>query len=447
LLAGALGLHRAPLLPAWSLVPLAAGIAVFAMVAMLPPDAANRMRRAHSPGKNRLDAADRDLLLRGLLCWMWLVFALAELLTDALSRPLRWLGTPLPVPGWALLAVAAAGLAAASVVTARATAGGEEARIRGAASVRTFGLGLLYYLVLLRALFQNAPPPPLWVQVVALGGYPVLLALLRYLAREQREDPWADQEIRLARALRDNPVFHKDFLVFTRFAAARSSMIWTALLLGGFVAVQAFLAVRNGTGVQGFADTTAYVTVLAAAIFLLSVGSRAYAVWNKERVTGTLPLLFLTRLSSQEILVGRLLAGSIYSGITAISVLLGGIAGGVWFAHRSGPVVTAAGLSLVPVLPLFILALGSMVRPQRDPPWRWPREDWQEAGLALAQVLSLFGCGGIAGMGIANRDDWFYYVAAALLFLWNAAIVWICFRIRVGVLDRLRRGDLELIEK
>ncbi len=454
----------------------ALGCVSFLTVLLLPPDSLSRLRELRS-GAGRRAALDLELLLRGALVSLaglqWVLWVgIGGFRSPGRAIPFFGQITPL----WRVGAVCAVILVAAAVLTAlgasdpvpdsagrapdaepitrgEAEAGsadtvgsraGSLGIARRAAPVRTAAAAVHYYAIVGILLGSRVSAIPGWVAALILLGPPAFLLVARWLLRGAREDPRSQREVRWAERRWDNPLLLKDLRVYTRYGAMRATSFRIGAGVAAFLALQAYLAHRTGAPLDQLLSRLAYVSLLGTLLLYTLAAVRAYNVWTQERRCGALPLLFLTPLGSVEMLRGRMHAALLYSFISAAPIWLLGLVGATWYAGQGKPFLFLSVATLAPVFWLFVVALGCVVRPQRDPPWRWPAEDWWEAGLGVLQITSFAGSALLIDRAAADRAGWQDVGVMLVVLGLNQFMCWACFRLRVRTLDLLRHGDLEI---
>lgn len=430
-----------------SLFALAVGLLAVPLVLLLPPDYRERARAARTATAGQQRKVDADLLL----CWAivaGLVFltqysVMMGMFRGAGSAPFYGLRAPLS-PVWAL-ALGTVFLAAGAV--AMATISREERWITFALRARLAAVAVLYYALLGLLLGIRWSVLPSWVQWgPAFLFPPVVWLVLRQQARP-KEDPLGVGEVTRAEARWADPLVTRDLRSFTRFVSARRMIAGELAVLLGIYLLMVYLFVVKSGG--SLAEVTATCLGLAAVfgtvILIADASARPYAMWTKERTSGTLPLLFLVPRSSRTLLRGRLIAGLLYSLVAHLPLLLLTLAGIAWLVASAwflGPIL----LTFSPIAALFFVILGCTVQPQTGPPWTWHRDDWLEAGLAVVQ-LALLVVDAVVAVQWVRGDPAVVWPSAAGLFLLNAAVVYGCYRIRLRQFEALRTGDRMLSEK
>jgi len=432
-----------------SLIALAVGLFAIPLVLLLPPDFRERMRKARLAGTHRRVKLDADLTL----CWMvnmglWflLQFSVISLAARGGTRMVPYFSARIPIAAvW--IAVASAVLLA-SAVASTATISREERRESWALRARLLAVAVLYYSLIGLITGLMWARLPIWAQ----WGPPLLFpAWAWFLLRRQstpKEDRWSRAEINWAEARWSNPWVTRDLRSFTRFASARRWLVGEIAAIAAVYATLVYLFVVKAGGelVQVTIGALTMAAILGSVVLVGDAAARPFAMWMRERTTGTLPMLFLTPRSTQEILRGRLLAAAFYAAIAHSPLMLLVAAGALWHAGNSSWLVGAGGLLLLPIGALFIVVLGCTVQPQTAPPWQWLLDDWLEVVLSLVQVAILFGD---IYMLVEGASGHFTTAWAGIitLFAMNVALVYGCYVIRVRQFEALRLGERALTER
>lgn len=428
-----------------TLIPLCLGLAALPVVLLLPPDFVERMRRARSGG-GRNPRQDADLVVRMLLLYSLVLSAQTLLWTQMVAR----FGAPqsvfgLRVPGWLPVTLIAAAILLASVSTALATISTLEARERWAARVRLAALTAIYYTNI--GLFLGRfPQLPAWLRWTLLLIFPVVCLLNQWRAGGRREDRLAQEECAWVAARWDDPVLVKDFRVYTRFLSVRRTAIWECLGLAAILSGLAYLIVGVvGLSWLDYADRVApWFLFFTPVILLGEICSRPFAAWNRERSAKTLPLLFLTALSSRQILWGRLKGAVLYAVLGHLPILVITLPASAWILGRNTAEVMPWVTAFSPVAALFAVAFACAVRSQSTPIWEWLKEDYLELVLGLVQVALLIGTA-VAAIEV-SRSVVSAWMLAVPVFTANAWLAWACYRLRARQLEALRCGDAPLRE-
>lgn len=208
------------------------------------------------------------------------------------------------------------------------------------------------YLLLLGAFWHGLP---FWGRCLAVVG-PVLLAIphlwhLRQLTKpgpestvavsksRHKEDAWTQGELEWIASRWGNPLLLRDLRVIFRSQSLRRRMLYTASSQVLLLVVFYFLVRRFGSSV---------ISGAASGFFSpLMVSTTAVAArWDKERTSGTLPLLLLTPLSSREMLIGRLMTSFVVILPLLVLPALALIGGIGWLATTrfwpAGPMILSA---------------------------------------------------------------------------------------------------------
>lgn len=353
-----------------------------------------------------------------------------------------WFGLPLPL--WTPTAVAAILLAAAAAVTAWAELEDETGGLEKGA-IRRGGILLASWLAPLGDISTQIALPT-W------AGVGIMLTILtlawRLMARvgvaRKRVSAGVAPELRWIEDRLPNPMLLRDLRGATQQHSVIEQNLQLCLLGAGLTAAcfsMDWMGRRPlGTSAGWFGGL---LVALAAALVVFS-GVRPLTLWSRERETGSLPLLLSTPLTCRSVLVGRIVASAATTLPGSILLALLGFWLTLTYGALPSPGVLSASLALTPALATFFFAIGAMVKPQRDPPWRWPKDDWFDcilgfqvlATVILAAVLAVRTVNGPTGRG---EEIW-----GAPLFLWNCIIAWATFRLRLYTLERIRSGELEL---
>lgn len=182
---------------------------------------------------------------------------------------------------------------------------------------------------------------------------------------------------------------------------------------------------------------------LSVMVLLIEMAARPYGTWTRERTANTLILLFLTPLSSREILRGRLVGGLLYALNVHMPLLLAGTCGIIWITLRGAWMVLPFLLALSPLAALFAVVLASTIRPQVGAPWTWRLDEWLEVVLSIGQVVILF-VAIVVLANLAGTNQALTWLSALGFFAVNTAIVWACYLIRVRQFETLRCGEREV---
>lgn len=444
LVAVAASLTRMSSVEAFAPVPLLLGLVALVVVLLLPPDFVDQVRRQRQSRMVGLRAADPDLVVRSMLLsalWIALQWGLIHVVTGRLR-----LGRPFPVlsvPFWFPLAGVGLLVVAAALATALATVHEESRAERGAARLRLAALMALYYLDVAFILAPAWSRLPLWGQALALVGLPALLAVQLRAPGKRREDPLAGREVAWAAARWDRPMLVKDLRVYTRFASARRWLLAEVAVVAAAFGLMAYAVVYvGGAPLTVFFDGAAVLgLVLPPVVLTLDAGTRMWYTWTRERTAGTLPMLFLTPLSSAEILRQRLAAGIAFSLVANSPLLVLFAAALLRLAPRGNWFYPPLFVGLAPLPLLLAVLFGCTVRGQEAAPWRWSVEEWIDAGMGL-----LFLAGFIAAVALCSTYPpahpllWPAGLGLAAL---NVGIAWVCYRLRESLVERMRRGELE----
>lgn len=431
-----------------SLLPLAVGLGVIPLVLLLPPDFRERMRAARLAGSHRRVKVDADLTL----CWMinlGLWFLVQYSVIGVLGRRTSTVALyTLRVPLGLVWVVVALIVLWASAVVATASISQEERRERLALRARLVTLAVLYYALLGLILGLMWTRLPLWAQWGPPLAFPVWAWYLLRQEKRPREDRWSASEMEWVESRWQNPLLIRDLRSFTRFSSLRRWMLGELLALAGIYAGALYLFVwRSGATV---AETTeaflTLATLFGTVIIVADATARPFALWMRERTTGTLPLLFLVPRESRELLRGRLQAGMWYSLVAHLPLLLVVVVGTAWRLATGSDLLGVALLTFSPIAALFLVVLGCTVQPQTGPPWRWLRDDWLEVLLALVQVALIIAGAALLFAAALGRTPHVWPMAAALFFA-NSLLIYGCYRIRVRQFEALRVGDRELSER
>lgn len=223
----------------------------------------------------------------------------------------------------------------------------------GLAVTVIFGVGALWYRL------------PIWGRWLALG-VPLLLLVycaLRFrrvsgvnsdshvAAATRKGDPWAARELDWLAARWTNPLYLRDLRAVLAGKSLRRRLlfgvVFQSLLLG-----LCFLLTRTfGGGASGGLFSWIFNPALSGSML-------AVTLWSKEKSSGTLPLLLITPISSEAMLLGRLVASFLVAlPLLAVPAIL--VTGGlVWLGTtRFWPFAFGVG-SQLPVLLSAWVAFG-----------------------------------------------------------------------------------------
>lgn len=450
-LIGALGKAVAPaLLERFLWLPLVGGVGAALGTLLFPPDVQERMRKLQSGGSGRQRAQDADLRIRiqlGIALTLLVQFGvLALLLGGAPGMPFYVWG----VPRWLPLAAVPLLLLPASGITAVATVSRQERLERAAYRTRLAVLGLLYYTDIGVVVGASWNTLPLWSCASLLLAGPVGVWIILRRAAPRQEDARSHCEVERLTRRWSNALLVKDLRVFARFTSLTRFAVRELLAVCVSLAGLYYLVVWSGRGsLDDFLFTaTMFALVGSSAVLLAELCIRPFTSWTRERTGGTLPLLFLTPLSSRSILVGRLTSALVFAVSAHWPVLLIGLLALARLAIIA-PWNTLVGVLIyLPVCALFWVAFGATARPQTEPPWRWRTEDWYEVVLGVAQIILFCGFGWVLTFGDQHPE---MLPLATLLgfavFSLNMVVVYHSFQIRVAQFDALRSGEWVLPDK
>lgn len=421
------------------------GLGLIPVLLVLPPDYQERVRRSRMSGGVRLRPVDRDLAQRSFLLSALALFAQMELVSAFTGATRLQLLYTTVVPRGVVAGVVAVLVVLAALLSALSVLSPDRGLERWAGRARLLAVTALYYIDLGVLLARNWDSVPLWLRGVLLVVVPVLVAALMGRPGRPKEDRLALEEVEWLAGRWDNPLLTRDMRVYTRGSALRRAALYEAGGLLVLAAVLVYVVVGRGHGtLTGLAAGMGGLVLFLYPLLLLAEScARPFSAWARERASGSLELLFLTPLTSREILQGRLLGASFYALtvhcpllvlylISAGAVLRGGISAGV-----------LAIVSVSPTLALFAVAFGSAIRNQGGAVWKWKLEDWLETILGLGQVGILYGMMALLFGGFLEPGRGGSLLALGL-FAVNALLAWLCYRLRVRQLEGLREGRLEL---
>jgi hypothetical protein len=308
---------------------------------------------------------------------------------------------------------------------------------------------LVCYYLLMGVVYPLLPVWGLWILLLV----PLCFAIALHLAvRSPREDARAEAEIAWIAARCDNPLTIKDLRVYSRYCSIRRSVIWTlAICLLGVASLPLLILYWGPAGLIAAAGSAGGGLVEACIMIQVGIWTRARLFWYKEWASQTLLLLLLTPLTSDEILLGRLLAVPLYYGLSMLPPALLCVAALLWLSSLGYWIALPAALVLSPLnLTCGIVMACSVRRTNPLTLFAW-FGDIRLIGLLLLQLLSLVIDGAFifAGLTIPRATQavltpWMAWPLSLLLFAANAGLAWAWFRFSVRQLERLRRGDMQL---
>ncbi len=419
---------------------------------LLPPDFRERAQKLRLAGGARGAARDPDLTVRIFLAWSMgygMFVGVPRLFIGAGTRSLPLFGAP--VPEWAVWLVLGFSWGSAAATSAMANIlPTEHYETLGR---RTRNTALLVVTGLVLALFWGRLSVPARIGAVVYVIF-VLGMMFRSGARP-REDRWTPAELAWLESRGAGPLMIRDLRVLLRSYSLRRTVIQ-----GGLVLLAVLILIPYGITylVRGRLmlvpePFTWYVDAYIAGITMLVANARAAALWSRDRVSGTFPLLFLTPLGTNQILRDRLWAGALQHAALCAPLFLLGIVAVAFSLRRQDPI---AGFCVMVIAALGLaqaMTMGSSWRPLRMSPGKIIRGDWELLiwsilyGLSLMAVFlgTLFVCIFHATRTFGMQDAWFviWPVAAAALSLLGG-LAWLHYRVRRRQMEGVRTGDLPL---
>jgi hypothetical protein len=424
--------------------PLLGGVTLLAAALMVTPDYLKRSRQASAKQGVPFQQMDLDLHLRGMLL-MWVLYALGVGLIYggglcAIPRPFYDVFVPEAffwVGGGAAFIPAATLTAMCAVVTS-------DKRERFAAMARMLALIALYYTGL--GLYWRVMPD--WQKLGFAIGLPIITVFMNRNKGSRREDTGMMREIQWISQRWDNPMLLRDLRVYGRFFSIRSCMMWScaASLLGVIALVGVGIKWGFGNAMVVFSWIACQIAIQGAAM----TWAKPKLLWHKEWTQQTLPLLLLTPLRSEEILLGRLMAVPIYFWTGKFPLVISLVAALVWMATQGYWIALPAALAASPLL--LSMGIWSCCRVARVSPLSRSVlvGDAKTILLRILQGIAL--CAGIVLVGAAFSSSLGVAFVLTPLVGWgcgillgisNAYLAWAWFRLRVQQLDTFRQKDIE----